>query len=275
MNETDIIKNILHNQRGIFQIGNTCFFDYMIQRPVNGKFNIGYIRDVPHLQLLDGGFSKNKVEKYYSKHKKMVSQLDAFITMTDSLASQIKNSYDIDKDYQLFQNFPSWLETPVQKRNEFVFIGARPIHPEFDEFFNQLESDSGLSVKTFYYLKGIGKRGVIKGFDYGSRYGLFVNITKFNQAFQCLPRKVLIYAMTGITPVVHSSFSETISMLRKNNVEPIIYSTNAGDGIKEHSQNIISTINKHVPTQIDRRKWCIETRIPELIQKIKQLGGEK
>jgi len=63
----------------------------MIQRPVNGKFNIGYIRDVPHLQLLDGGFSKNKVEKYYSKHKKKVSQLDAFITMTDSLASQIKN----------------------------------------------------------------------------------------------------------------------------------------------------------------------------------------
>lgn len=252
-----ILINIIHNQRGLWRNGNICFFDYMTQQPIKGCYNIGFVRDLPHIQLEDGGFPKDKIINAFNKHKAMVNRLDAMITMTDTFAKHILSAYGINKPYRLFQNFPSWQETPLMKRNEFLYLGAKPIKfQDHEKWLNELSIKSSKIVICKYYDKlKPGVRGHISNYDYGSKYGLSTNAVNFNQAHEALNRKVMVYLMSGMYPVMHKSFIEAIKFVKSNGVNPLIYDT---------IEDIISQIYSHDFGIIDRKRWCIENRLPEL-----------
>lgn len=261
MMPAEIIPHILHQQRGVYRENRLAFFDYMTANPIHGCFNIGYVRDIPHIQLQDGGFPPSKIASVFKIHHAKIRKLDAFVTMTELLAKQIKNSYNIDIPHALFQNFPSWQPSPLEKRNEFVYLGAKPIKSDMHEsYLKSIEERTQIKVLWKYYTRVNGLRGYIANYDYASKYGLSVNATNFNQAREALNRKVLIYLMCGMFPVIHESFESIISFLRDNGISPLVFSSPI---------DIAEKIPTHEFGTIDRKSFCIENRIPELLSKIR------
>jgi len=252
-----ILINIIHNQRGLWRKGDICFFDYMTQQPIKGCFNIGFVRDLPHIQLQDGKFPPEQITAMFNKHKAMVIRLDAIITMTDTFAKHILSAYNIKKPYRLFQNYPSWQETPLIKKDEFLYIGAKPIKfQEHEKWLNELSIKTNKPVIWRYYDKlKPGVRGHISNYDYSSKYGLSTNVVDFNQAHEALNRKIMVYLMSGMYPVMHKSFTEAIKFVRAGGIEPFIYDT---------IDDIIVGLNTHNFGIIDRKRWCIESRLTDL-----------
>ena len=237
-----------------------CFFDYMSSSPIPGYKNVSYIRDIPSIQMEFHGRSKSEINKAFIVNKNKVSKLDGFVTMTVPLAEHIKKIYGLDKPYVLFQNYPSWKETPTVKRDEFVYIGGIPMkYDKHLEFLSSLEKSSG--IKSLFVKR---ERHIVLNYDFGSKYGLLMNVIDFNQAEESLTRKLLLYLMCGMNPVIHESFSESIKYCRNNGVEPLVY---------RDVDDISSQIPEHKFGEIDRHLFSMEVRVKYLRKSLEELRG--
>jgi len=272
---TDDIGKIVQKKRGIFKIDDVAFFDYTVTSPISGMKNIGYVRDLPSVQLDFIGRSQKEVEKTRLLHKSMIEKLDGIVTMTVPLYEHIKELYDVSKPFRLFRNHPSWFETPKEKRDEFVYIGAIPV-----KFDNTLGFLSELTEMTGYPAHFIRRKDYksnsqaqacmhLNDYDYGSAYGLLINENGFPQAEECLPRKLFRYLMCGIKPVFHESFVESIEYCREHRVWPLVYCD---------IQDLVDKLPEHdFGPGMDfenRRRFSMEENVGELIEKLDSLGNE-
>jgi hypothetical protein len=81
-----------------------------------------------------------------------------------------------------------------------------------------------------------------------------MNVSQFNQAHECLNRKLLTYAMIGSMPIIHTSFIESLAYMKHTNVPHIIYED-------EKSIQFPSEIPKW-----DCKWFCMENRVKDLIE---------
>jgi len=265
MNQNDrVLAHIVQQKIGQYIIGKNRFFDYMSTGIKPGFRNISYIRDIPHLQMKDHEWAKEKVDKCFRKNRNQVKQLDGFVTMTKVFAENIKRTYDIDIPYVLFRSYPYWRQTPQQKRPEFVYIGSKPIRiQKHNAWMKSLSTATGLPAKSYYYDLSTTERAKIVGYDYGSEYGILINVYGFNQAHECLNRKLLVYLMSGMKPVIHESFLESIRYVKATGVQPLVYTT---------PQDLAKKIDKHQFGRIKRKYYSMEQRIGDLKIGLTKLG---
>jgi len=266
---------IVQTKKGIFRLGNLRFFDYTQTEPEPGAINIGYIRDLPSVQLDFIGKPRNEVLAALDLHRHKISRLQGFVTMTHTLARHIIQLYGLPPDfpYEIFMNYPDYrpAPTPDEKRDEFVYIGAIPVKfTETLKFLTQLQDRTGF--ESFFVKRKNYKNNPltndclhVDNYDFGSRYGLLINVNDFPQAAECLPRKILLYLMAGIYPVFHESFTESIAYCHDNGVPPIVYRT--VDDLVEFINNN-SSINNNI---IKRQHYSMEFREAELISKLDRL----
>jgi len=194
-----------------------------------GENGICWVRDVPKVQC--NGYSATSIP------------CEKFITMSDRLARLAqKYIFRTDIPYEKFLNYPDYIYTPDEKRNEFVYVDNSSVSYENYELIidimNGIYDNTKMDVifisRIFHGILSDMDLGNVKAlslseYDYGSRYGLLVPaMPNKYYAKICLPRKLLYYLSWGMVPVIHADFLNSERFCRKENLNYMTY-TNPKD----------------------------------------------
>jgi hypothetical protein len=208
---------------------------------------------------------KQKSRDALARFRKELATVHGFVTMTPSMAKSVRRSGKTTSTYYRFMNYPLWMAVPATRRKEVVYIDNSRVAYNFSELIGFMDDlgrahDVPMMLASQYMTpqaKKIAKGTCVTvrkldNYDYASQFGLLLNVNNFNQAAECMPRKLLTYAMCGMRPLIHSSFTESIQYMKQRRVPAQIYSN-------------ISQINLHEPYKTwDGRYFSIEARIGEL-----------
>ena len=273
------IGKIVQTKAGSWFNGKLHFYDYTVTLPKTGYINIPYIRDLPSIQAKFVGIPKSRVDALFNEYKKRTRNINAFITMTPTFAEHIKTVYNINVKYGIFMAYPSWEETPSDKRDEIVYIDHSSTVPfGFEEHLDYLHNiTTTTGIKTIFSslkfndtassIVNTNKYNVttipLTKYDCGSAYGLLMNTNNFNQASECLNRKLLKYLMYGMNPLIHESFVESIRYVKSKDIQPLVYT---------HINDI--NIENHNFGSIDKRHFCMAERVPDLKRELIRLTEE-
>jgi len=275
----NIVKNKIGIYNNVYKNNKYAFYDYTNTDFINDALNFSYIRDLPTVQMEYQNFDKEIIDKTFNLHKEKVKKLNGFVTMTDTFARHIKNIYDINIPYVKFRNYPIWKDTQENKRNEFVYVANVPNRFEkYIKFLDELKEKINMKTifvkysrsfylrKTFEYeenMKLLDYRISTDDYDYSSKYGLLLNVDNYNQAEEGLPRKLLLYLMCGIQPIIHSSFVESINYCKNTGINPLIY---------DKIDDIVDNIKTHKFSNINRKYYSFEERYVDLIHELNLLS---
>jgi hypothetical protein len=273
------LGRLIQTKRGSWINGGIHFFDYIGNSPRDGFINIAYVRDLPSVQSTFAGFDKKRTSAARVRQREKAVKLAAFITMTDPLADHTRKIYGIDIPHGIFRAYPSWQPAPSKKRKEIVYIDNASVIPLFyDDHLSFLDRITRMTgIKTVFAsgkFAGTATRIIAKNrlkvtvvpkadYDYGSEYGILMLTNKrFSQAGESLPRKLLLYAMSGIKPLMDPPWAECIKYMKSCKIEPFVY----------HTPDDIKNIADHEFGSWNPKYFSMEERLPDLRSEIRRLA---
>ena len=280
-NTDNILSTIVQAKHGHWVDDGVHFYDYLINQPKPGHINIPYIRDIPAVQAQMAHYSKDHVLELSRKHRKALSNVDGFITMTDMFAEKIKEFYGLDVPYRKFRNYPSWRENRHSKVREIVYIdnsGSLPLgFKEHLFFLHKITINSKIptvfvSKKFHDFAKGMVRDYHLKvrtlpmrKYKYNSKFGILMDTRGFGQCEEAMPRKLLIYLMCEMGVLVDSPWKESINYMNSVNLNPLVY---------ENSSVLASKLSKFKFGSWRGRYFSMENRIPDLKEALISLKEE-
>lgn len=264
------VGKIVQTKNGYWIKDNMHFYDFLGTLPRTNNINIPYIRDIPSVQARFVGLPAGYVQKLYNKNIKRAKRIHAFITMTPTLAEHIKTAYNIKVPYRIFMAYPDWKSTPITKDDEIVYIDHSSSVPYgFKEHLSFLDKiTKAINIPTIFSSKKFNSDAarIVEKYGYNvktiplntykcnSKYGILMNTNNFNQAGECLNRKLLKYLMYGMMPVIHKSFRESIHYVQSKNITPFVY-----DRTKDMNRLV-----KYDFDEIDRQFFSMKNRTNDL-----------
>lgn len=269
------------------QIGRAYFYHFWRHKPARGVVNVPWIKDLRVKQFAMQGYVADylqQAQQYLAQDRVSFYQCHAFVAPTASFAEEVMRWYGAARPWVQFANYPSRVKLPGgERRLEVVYIDySSTVYQEelylriisfYDELY-ALTGATGVIVAApsvfLNQIKALPHRQHVKilstsgEYDCRSRFGLLCNLTNFQQAAECLPRKLLFYLHCGITPLVHGTFAESIAFCERWGVQPAVYYT---------AQDAGALLN--IPTwRVERReRFCIQERVGDLLAELKKIGG--
>lgn len=245
--------------------------------------NIAWIKDLRSRQFADRGYEDGflaQAQRYLAEDRRRFHKCHAFVAPTETFAREVMRWYGAEKPWFQFANYPTKVKiSETQRRREIVYIdnGSSLYQEELyqsillflGEIYRRTKC-AGVFIPPRNFHNDVLRLTIPRGvkvidrrnWDRLSAYGLLVNLDNFRGAAESLPRKLLTYLHSGLYPVVHWSFVESIKFCRQNDIEPICYLSI--DEIIEQFTDIVHGCV--VPGEFGRNQFCIENRIDELVE---------
>ena len=263
--------------------------------------NIAWIKDLRSRQFADRGYEDGflaQAQRYLSEDRQRFHSCHAFVAPTETFANEVMRWYGAEKPWFQFANYPlkvkkpSGLSAMVRKR-EIVYIdNGSSLYQEqlyqaillfLGEIYRQTKC-AGVFIPPRNFHNDVLRLTIPNGvrvidrrnWDKLSAYGLLVNLDNFRGAAESLPRKLLVYLHSGMYPVVHWSFTESIKFCQRNGVTPICY-LGIDDLVTEMERipdnlSLSNGMEVDVLPPIKRNQFCIENRICDLVEYLKEMG---
>lgn len=99
-------------------------------------------------------------------------------------------------------------------------------------------------------------------YDYGSKYGLLLDTVGLNQASTCLARKLLLYLMLEMVPLIPSHFDHSIQFMVDEQVRFKAYAT------------VNELRNLRMASNHDGHRFSIEYNMPRLLEHLQSLNSK-
>ncbi len=279
------LGEIIQSKIGFADVEGGYLFDFTITEPVPGKINIPYIRDIPHLQSVHAHGRLRDRRLIHEKLTARAHDLQAFLTMTDALADQIRTEYNLGANipHGLFRCYPTGAicVSSTHRRQEIVYLDNQSMYPvgflEHLRFLALLANETGLPTKFVSrrmepdankLMRRVSRKAgslqivALADYDFRSYYGILQNTNNFNQAGVALNRKLLMYLACGMKPVIHRSFVAAIHYCRSVGVMPLVFETVV---------DIALTIKSHNFGSWDPKFFDMDARIPDLKSELRRL----
>lgn len=285
----DIQNSIIAVLRGVrrcqpVHIGRVRFFHFWRHEPGIGRINIAWIKDLRSRQFADRGYEDGflaQAQRYLAEDKRRFHKCHAFVAPTETFAKEVMRWYGAEKPWFQFANYPTKMRmSETKRRREIVYIdnGSSLYQEELYQsillFLGEIHRQTkckGVFIPPRNFHNDVLRLTIPRGvkvldrrnWDRLSVYGLLVNLDNFKGAAESLPRKLLVYLHSGLYPVVHWSFAESIKFCRQNNIEPICYLD---------IDDLLPRLQKVDPPPIARNQFCIENRIGGLVEYLREMG---
>lgn len=270
------------------QLGRLHLYHFWKHQPQRGLINVPWVKDLRAKQFAMSGYISTylqEAQRYLITDAHKFSTSNAFIAPTETFANEVMRWYNAPRPWIQFANYPDKIKIGGGKRrNEILYLDSsstvfqeeffQRLFAFFDELYT-LTGTTGVVVANIMkdkiaalphrrHIKVLGMRGE---YDCRSQFGLLCNLTNFQQAAECLPRKLLFYLHCGMIPIIHATFMESVFYLQRHDIPAWTYYST-----EEAAANIENAAQW---PGYNRQHFCIQERINDLLTELQRIGGQR
>lgn len=225
-------------------LGRVHFYHFWKHQPMSNMINVPWVKDLRAKQFAMSGYIPqylDQAQRYLISDANRFRTSNAFVAPTETFANEVMRWYGECRPWIQFANYPDKLKITGKRRSEVLYLDSSStvFQEEFFlrliAFFDELHAMSGIKAVVVAGVMRdkialLPRRSHIKvmaarEYDGLSKYGLLCNLTNFQQAAECLPRKLLYYLHCGMAPLIHGTFMESIYYCKENAIDPLVYYT--------------------------------------------------
>jgi len=268
------------------QVGRAWFYHFWRHKPARGVVNVPWVKDLRCKQFAMMGYESDYLEqarRYLNQDRVSFYQAHAFVAPTPSFAEEVMRWYGAERPWVQFANYPSRVRVPDgERRREVAYLDysstvfQEDLYRRIIAFYDELHALAGVAgiivagvflndIRALPHRDHVKVLSMSGEYDCRSQFGLLCNLTNFQQAAECLPRKLLFYLHCGMTPLIHGTFAESIDYCDRWGVQPAVY----------YSAEQAADLTEFQGWQAggDRNRFCIQERIGDLVAELQKIGG--